>query len=835
MVTSPPPSNAAQCAIQTIKVRLERLPLSPRGFVGNSIHAQEVAGEQHEEAASSDHQEPRPIAIQSFKVSLAPSSPSNIAINLDGKSSFANGFQSWTKSQAGQDANSVFERPNWFYNQITHLGLASDMDIYEYSGQRGLVHSHVWTILRDKANTLQQHTHGESSEQPSPHLRRPGELVFCGSLSENLGYTYFIVDHVANTLTISQDVKGRLLHEQRDSLELKTFFAWGDNDAKVWDEYADAWKSTLGDRRVIKDSVHEQVSGWTSWYLHYENINEAVILENLGHFTSAKSDSTRSEWPAKVLQIDDGYTIVGDWLDVDMTKFPHGMKHIAHQIRQQGLMPGLWMAPFCASKKSKIVRDHPDWFIHWPEGEAEQFWSPFSCCRPRDSNASKMMLAHPAFHAGAVALDLENRHVRDHLANVFRTVTQDWGFQILKLDFLFAAAQVPRNGKTRGQLMWEAMQMVRDWAGSDTLLLGCGVPLGSAMMLTDYCRIGCDVGAVWDSPQRFFHDREYISTFNSLTDTLARWGLSGRFFGNDPDVYFTRTWSMGLTRQERLTLMSLNHLLGHLVFTSDPMDVQTMDGDQKWMLSLFHPWPSMPGYSSMPASRIIRIIQPLVDQKDVYLVHVEWQGRIFIVAVNLTSRQQQICLNVLDQMIARDHGEESRTTVITGGKGRHASIYFHSVLGLFGAASSAYTLQKRETVVFVRVKDSQGQMCLAPPPSRHHHPAQPWMDTAMSQLTVLTTRCGHFLPMAEIASVEGDQIHLHPLPASLTRSTQVWLARPIQSDRSNGSGVGNRISIKDQSSSSSAEPWMVNGKEVQLEPSCRAWAGPSYEIGSVWI
>ncbi|KAF9974101.1 hypothetical protein BGZ73_002631 [Actinomortierella ambigua] len=823
MVSSPPPSNAAQSAIQTVKVRLERLPFPPRGFVGNPTPA---------EADDKDtHLATFPIAIQSFRVVLAPSSPSNIAINLDGKSSFANGFQSWSKSQAGHDASSVFEKPNWLYNQITHLGLASDMDIYEYSGQRGLVHSCVWTILRDKVNILQHRARDEPSAD-STHSRRPGELVFCGSLSENLGYTYFIVDHVANTLAISQDVKGRVLHKQGDTLDLKTFFAWGDNDAKVWDEYAATWKSTLGDRRVVKDSACNQVSGWTSWYLHYENISEAVVLESLGHFTSENSGSNHLEWPAKIIQIDDGYTIVGDWLDVDKVKFPNGMGHVAHLIRQRGLMPGLWMAPFCASKKSKIIEDHPDWFIHWPKSETDhQFWCPFSCCRSRGGSSSKMMLAHPAFHAGAVALDLENRQVRDHLKNVFRVVTQEWGFRILKLDFLFAAAQVPRNGKTRGQLMWEAMQMVRDWAGSETLLLGCGVPLGSAMMLTDYCRIGSDVGAAWDSPQRFFHDREYISTFNSLTDTLARWGLSGRFFGNDPDVYFTRTWSMGLTRQERLTLLSLNHLLGHLVLTSDPMDLRTMDGDQKWMLSLFHPWPSMPGCSAMPVPKIIRVIQPLADQKDVYLIHIEWNERILIVAVNLTSRQQQVCLNVLDQMIARDHGEHTQSTTDATINRKHASIYFHSVLGLFGAASSVYTLQKRETVVFVRIKDSLGRLPLV---FRHPRQAPPSIES--TSLTILSTRCGHFLPTAEIASIEGNYIHLHPLPTGLTRSTQVWLARPIAGNYTNINSDESSDSLTGaQHPSTSVEPWMVNGKEVQLEPSCTAWAGPSHEIGSVWI
>jgi hypothetical protein len=32
------------------------------------------------------------------------------------------------------------------------------------------------------------------------------------------------------------------------------------------------------------------------------------------------------------------------------------------------------------------------------------------------------------------------------------------------------------------------------------------------------------------------HVRERVSTANSLVSTLTRWPMSGRMFGNDPDV-----------------------------------------------------------------------------------------------------------------------------------------------------------------------------------------------------------------------------------------------------------------------------------------------------------
>lgn len=53
-------------------------------------------------------------------------------------------------------------------------------------------------------------------------------------------------------------------------------------------------------------------------------------------------------------------------------------------------------------------------------------------------------------------------------------------------------------GRSRGEIMWDAMQFVRDLAGPDKLVLGCGVPLACAWRNADYCRIGSDVAPWWE-------------------------------------------------------------------------------------------------------------------------------------------------------------------------------------------------------------------------------------------------------------------------------------------------------------------------------------------------
>ncbi|GJJ73191.1 alpha-galactosidase [Entomortierella parvispora] len=755
------------------------------------------------------------IEMQFLKASLP--------LSFKSKALFANGYQSWSTSYLGSDKTSTFEPPNWLYGELTQLHMASDKHIYDYPGVPGKVHSNLVTILRDQIMDVKEL---DSQQREETDSCRPEELVLCGSLSEDEGYTYFLMDTNQGIMTLLQDCLGKQLGGERDRLTFKTFIAWSDQDTVIWDEYASQWKAQFRDRRAIQDSLNNQISGWTSWYLHYEDISEKILLENLHQFTasaSLTSGDERKKWPAKVFQIDDGYTVVGDWLECKRDRFPNGMKAMATAIRERGLTPGLWLAPFLASRRSKIVKEHPEWFLKKAglEGQQSQSGSKGSiksvsgrlrldCFATTEwSDSTDLMFAHPAFHAGTYAIDLELPAVRNHLQEVFRTVVHDWGFKLLKLDFLFAAALVPRNGKTRGQLMFESMQMIRSWVGPETLLLGCGVPLGSSFMVTDFCRIGCDVGAEWDSLQWCFHDREYISCFNSLTSTLARWAMSGRFFGNDPDVYFIRDWSMSLSTRERRTLMILNHLLGHLVFSSDPFDVERFSGEQKKMLDDLFPWYSTPGLEKRsgrneerqenfgplpPPHEIVRVLQPSATIKDLYLIQIQVpasslslaeneidrseRDRTLIVATNLTSKKQTVHLSLLDRILAKQEDdvlEASRSSSsLAKPRSRQASVYFQAETGQFGSSAAAYSIRPHDTVVFLRVVDTYGRLCgLTPthqplPLYKQHHYHQDLLrhlhlpTTASSpegtnagpqaggDVVMIATHGGHALPLTEI-------------------------------------------------------------------------------------
>lgn len=377
-------------------------------------------------------------------------------------------------------------------------------------------------------------TYGRSHRQQHGftygYVRRDEDFTLFGSLAEESGFTILRFDTEENTVTLEKDCVGH--HFTGDYTVFDLVILKGTEDA-VFDEYF----RLLG----VEPARGKRLSGYTSWYNLYENISEESIDADLKGF--AGSDKLPD-----VFQIDDGYeNAVGDWLVMN-ERFPHGMKAAADKIRAAGMMPGIWLAPFAAEKKSILVKEHPDWLLRDENGRAQMGGCNWS---------------------GFYGLDIYNPEVRAYLKQVFDTVVRDWGYRLLKLDFLYTACLIPRRDKTRAQVMYDGMRFLRELAG-DALILGCGVPLAPAFGMVDYCRIGCDMTLNWlgDKIMRPLH-REVPSTRNTLLNTVYRRHLDGRAWRNDPDVFLLRDDNMKLTPEQREKLAIINALFGGVLFTSD--------------------------------------------------------------------------------------------------------------------------------------------------------------------------------------------------------------------------------------------------------------------------
>ena len=63
------------------------------------------------------------------------------------------------------------------------------------------------------------------------------------------------------------------------------------------------------------------------------------------------------------------------------------------------------------------------------------------------------------------ALDIDHPEVQAYLKQVFDRVLKDWGFDLVKLDFLYGAAPFGNGRESRVGRMQRAMALLRSWCG----------------------------------------------------------------------------------------------------------------------------------------------------------------------------------------------------------------------------------------------------------------------------------------------------------------------------------------------------------------------------------
>ncbi|MCX7025169.1 MAG: alpha-galactosidase [Spirochaetes bacterium] len=160
--------------------------------------------------------------------------------------------------------------------------------------------------------------------------------------------------------------------------------------------------------------------GYESWYNHCSAIDESIITADLEGLCSMPNLINRlylGRGKPTVFEVDDGWErTVGDWRAGE-SRFPDGMKPVADRIRAKGCLPGLWFAPFVATRASPVFAEKPEWLLR--DGAGNPVVAGWMAAWGRD------------FHC----LDLSRADVLDHLDGIIETAIDDWGYRYIKLDF----------------------------------------------------------------------------------------------------------------------------------------------------------------------------------------------------------------------------------------------------------------------------------------------------------------------------------------------------------------------------------------------------------------
>lgn len=329
--------------------------------------------------------------------------------------------------------------------------------------------------------------------------------------------------------------------------------------------------ASLWDARARFDDLHwlaalpqgvKSIGGYASWYNHYTDIDERIIAEDLAAIRSnnnfVNAYFIRRGAPA-VFQIDDGWqTMVGDWT-AHATKFPGGMALMAERIQQQGLIPGLWLAPFLLRPDSETARAHPEWLLRDTKGKpVKAGWN-------------------PNWGGDVWCLDLSLPKVEGYLVQLFDTAVNSWGFRYLKLDFLYAglvrgafAGQKGGAWQHYARIMARMLDFSRAKDGAPVAFLSCGAPIESTAPFMPLMRSGADTREHWEWPQlKLIGHQGRPSAKMNMRDSIGRALLDKTLLLCDPDVIFCRTERTSLRDTEKFLVGITAAMFGSQLMISD--------------------------------------------------------------------------------------------------------------------------------------------------------------------------------------------------------------------------------------------------------------------------
>jgi alpha-galactosidase len=131
---------------------------------------------------------------------------------------------------------------------------------------------------------------------------------------------------------------------------------------------------------------------------------------------------------------------IGAW-EPSATRWPHGLKFVLDQIRQAGMIPGLWLEPEVAGQKSLLARKPDNWFF---------------------VRHGRRVLKNSRF-----LLDFRNPQVRTYLDQVIARVVNEYGAGYIKMDYNVDSLQgTELNADSFGQGLLDHNRAHLDWLDS---------------------------------------------------------------------------------------------------------------------------------------------------------------------------------------------------------------------------------------------------------------------------------------------------------------------------------------------------------------------------------
>lgn len=401
------------------------------------------------------------------------------------------------------------------------------------------------------------------------------------------------------------------------------------------DDFANT-KATMYNARVINQKVEglEKPSVWCSWYYYGGFIFPKDITENLEKIKEFNL-------PYNVMQIDDGWQICdGDWEPKPHFAEVGGMKAIAEEISNYGLVPGIWTAPFIASPTTSLINTHPNWLLKTKDGEYAKFAKIF------------------------YILDVTHPEVLAWYKELFNRISNEWGFKYHKMDFTRSFIQVKDPDPydptvTPVEAYTKAIEVIREGMGEDAYFLMCGGLYDPLIGIVDGQRTGSDVTSMWIEPGCKYPTLPYTVKQNTLRYYMNKW------WNNDPDSLMVRRrdkggdLQLGLLTDDEAKTFTVNQYFGGGIFCSTEK-LAEIDKDRLNYVS--H---CMPVVNTEPVPRKLFDCERFQSQIDVKVTAAWGDTWHTIVIVNWDDTPKKISLKLDEKLCGKYINKHNKYNVST--------------------------------------------------------------------------------------------------------------------------------------------------------------------------
>jgi len=461
---------------------------------------------------------------------------------------FCNGYQSWSKSPVKRTGLDRLKSPIFCSKTLKKSG---DYNFTKYSSNS--LHSWSYTYFTSRLG-----------------------YALIASLDESLAFTKFVFYKDKHSsgyhLKIEKDSDGLILpvvprtsRERVPPVKLADIFIATGTEDDCWERYFSLFYEISPE--MIRNRSKMALC-WDSWYLTYDEIEEIRVADVL-------KDYSVRQIPLDYFIIGRGYEKqFGDFTTPDAEKFPGGLERICKMIKHSGYMPGITISPFVCSSKSLLYKERKELLARDGKGKL--------ICIGKSGNLGGRLFL----------VDLYNPEGEKYIKRLIKNLVTDTGFEILKVDFLYAASLNAGKGfgRTRAQAMEHALGIIRRYAGQ-TPVIACAVQLASAFGLFEHVSVAPELSAKWEKHSRGAFCgmmREKESVYNAIQTSITRRHLDSRAFGSDACTFSLRKYRTKLSNVQQESLYKTAIVFGSLISSSDSIGSYSSDLLSKYRTAINH-------------------------------------------------------------------------------------------------------------------------------------------------------------------------------------------------------------------------------------------------------